>query len=424
MSAIRTIINDYKSLPGPIYYLILVQFFLNLSHVSFVLILNIFMRDRGYSDIQIANLNSYRFLGALIFSLPLGIYIKERQLKPFFILSSIIVPLSSLSTTYLLNNNIDKYLAPYFFLWGIGMMMINVSSIPFIIRNTNSRNSTESLSLSFSTWSLAMIFSGLIIAILKKIGSISIGSNYYIISEYYILLFISTLSLVSIVFAINIYEDNPKRIRPSFLGQISSFRKEYDWGIIFIALAPLVLIAIGAGLTIPFINLFFNSIFGFNSSEFSILGSVTSGIVFLSALFVPFFRKKYGYWFSIVLVQILAVACLIILAFTQVYSTNQFAVYVAVLAYIMRQPLMHMAHPASSELIMNFVGKKNRELISGLNSSLWSASWFFSAKIFQILRKNQFEYYKIFLFTALLYVLGIILYSYIIKLYIKNKVTL
>ena len=420
MSIIRNIIKDYKLLPRQIYYLILVQFFLNLTHVSFVLILNIFMREHGYSDAQIADLNSYRFLGALTFSLPLGIYIKGRRLKPFFILSSILVPLSSMVISYLINYNMDTYLAPFFFIWGIGMMMINVCSLPFIIRNTSTNNTTESLSLSFSTWSLAMIFSGVIITLLKKIGSINILNKDYIISEYYILLFISILSLSAIIFALKIHEEGTRAIKPSFLNQVLSFRSEYDWGIIFTALTPLVLIAIGAGLTIPFINLFFNSIFNFNSTEFSLLGSITSGIVFLSALFVPFFRKKYGYWFSIILVQILAIFCLIILAFTQVYSTNQFAVYVAVTAYILRQPLMHMAHPASSELIMSFVGEKNRELISGLDSSLWSASWFFSAKIFQLLRENQLEYYKIFLFTAILYTFGVAFYAYIIRLHNKN----
>ena len=80
-----------------------------------------------------------------------------------------------------------------------------------------------------------------------------------------------------------------------------------------------------------------------------------------------------------------------------------------------------MAHPSANELTMNYVGEKNQELISALNSSLWSASWFISAKLFQFLRENGFEYYKIFFITSLLYVIGTIFYGMIILSFNKKK---
>jgi hypothetical protein len=76
-----------------------------------------------------------------------------------------------------------------------------------------------------------------------------------------------------------------------------------------------------------------------------------------------------------------------------------------------------MAHPASNELMMNYVGKKNQELISALSSSLWSASWFISAKVFEWLRLLQYQYYEIFLITAALYTFGVILFTFLIRDY-------
>jgi len=43
--------------------------------------------------------------------------------------------------------------------------------------------------------------------------------------------------------------------------------------------------------------------------------------------------------------------------------------------------------------------------------------WFISAKLFEWLRLLNFRYYEIFLITALLYVLGVILYIFLIKEY-------
>jgi len=198
---------------------------------------------------------------------------------------------------------------------------------------------------------------------------------------------------------------------------IFSLHKTYDWSKIFKAISPLILISIGAGLTIPFVNLFFNSIFDFNSSDFSLLSSITAMLVFTFSLLVPTLRKKYGYWMTIVFVQTFAILCLVIMSLTEIYASYPYAMTIAVTAYIFRQPLMHMAHPASNELMMNYVGKNNQELISALSSSLWSASWFISAKLFEWLRLLDFRYYEIFLITALLYVLGVILYIFLIKEY-------
>jgi hypothetical protein len=70
---------------------------------------------------------------------------------------------------------------------------------------------------------------------------------------------------------------------------------------------------------------------------------------------------------------------------------------------------------------MKYVGEKNQELISAVNSSIWSATWFISAKIFQYLRKLDFEYYKIFFLTAVLYAMGVVLYYFIIREYQARK---
>ena len=86
---------------------------------------------------------------------------------------------------------------------------------------------------------------------------------------------------------------------------VFSLRKNYDWKLIFKAISPLILISIGAGLTIPFVNLFFNSVFGLNASSFSLLGSITAVFVFMFSLLVPTLRKQYGYWMTIVFVLLL-----------------------------------------------------------------------------------------------------------------------
>ena len=272
-----------------------------------------------------------------------------------------------------------------------------------------------------SSCSLSTIFSGLIIFGLDWVSQSRVLKNKFLIDEYSTLWVITIIGMSSYFFAKRIDEDiaNSKRKKSG----IFSLHKNYDWQLIFRAISPLILISVGAGLTIPFVNLFFNSVFNFSSSNFSFLGSLTALLVFIFSLLVPTLRKKYGYWATIVIVQSLAIVFLVIMSLTELYAAHSYAIVIAVAAYILRQPLMHMAHPASNELMMNYVGKKNQELISALSSSLWSASWFISAKIFEWLRILDFRYYEIFLITALFYVLGVILFGFLIKEHEKNEKT-
>ena len=415
----KKLFRSYRDLPRNIHLLFLLEFSLSLIHIAFILVLNIYLRKQGFSDPEIASFNSLRFIGALAFALPLGIYIRGKKLKPFFILASAIVP----TTSILIIESIHYLNLPLiqlaFLSWGFGMMLMRVCSLPFVIRNSTADNSTEALSLTAATWSLSTIVSGLIISGLDWISYVKIGSWSVTFNEQAILWIITVIGAGSIGFSLKISEHNHGHTGRN--NDLFSLHKSYDWHLIFKAISPLILISIGAGLTIPFVNLFFNSIFGFTASEFSLLGSFTALLVFIFSLLVPSLRKKYGYWMTIVVVQSLAIICLIIMSLMELYATYSFALIIAVAAYILRQPLMHMAHPASNELMMNYVGKKNQELISALSSSLWSASWFISAKVFEWLRLLQYQYYEIFLITAALYTFGVILFTFLIRDYEEKE---
>ena len=171
----------------------------------------------------------------------------------------------------------------------------------------------------------------------------------------------------------------------------------------------------------PFISLFFENVHTVNSTTFSLISSLTFIIVFLGMGIMPSIRKKYGYKVSILLFQSLSIVFLVLMATTEWYKELPFAGSLALFFYVFRQPLMNVAGPMTSELSMYFVGKKNQELISALNASIWSGSWFFSSRIFGILREREIAYVNIFLITAVMYVLGVLWYNYLINQYDKQE---
>lgn len=421
LNSITSLLQRYRSIPKSTLYLIFGIFLLNLVNGAFILILNIYLRKHGFVDQQIGNFTSYRFLGVLALAFPFGIYIKGKSLKPFFIAAALIIPLTGLLMIEAVRWNNILLIKLSFLTWGIGLMMLQVCALPFIMRTTPKSIVPEAITLNFSMWSLAIIVTGQIIALANQIPAFTLFHLTINWSEHQLLFMFILLSSFSILVMNKIEESKPRSISSKFKNNFSRILLDYDWSLLLKPLIPTLLIAVGAGLTIPFINLFFYSVFGLDSAQFGFLGSIASLLGFFALILAPSIKRRYGYKIAIIFSQSIAIALLVILILTELYSSVQGILYIAVISYLLRQPLMHMAAPITSELTLKYVGEKNQELISAFNSSIWSASWFISAKIFQYLRSLDFPYYKIFIFTAILYTIGVILYYYIIQDYQNRK---
>ena len=82
---------------------------------------------------------------------------------------------------------------------------------------------------------------------------------------------------------------------------------------------------------------------------------------------------------------------------------------------------MNVAGPMTTELILNYVGQKNREITSALTAAIWSGSWVISGFMVKILFAHKFQFANIFLITSVLYAIGVIMYYILILDYTKRE---
>ncbi|MDA0890641.1 MAG: hypothetical protein O3A52_05775 [Bacteroidetes bacterium] len=383
------------------------EFFIQLIGAAFFLILNIYLAKKGFSDPEIANFISYRFLAVMLLAFPLGIYIKGKPLKPFFMIGGLGVPIVAIVLILLVHYGWYQYLPALFILWGVVFTLFQVCSLPYLMRNTIIENQSHAISLNYATNSFGTIFSGFII----------FGAGQFMreFDEGKILLGISILGFIGVYYVLKMKVDVVESVKERLQW------KSYDWVLLMKAIAPTLIIAVGAGLTIPFINLFFFHNFQIDSSGFAVIGGIASILVAILSLLVPNLKSKLGFQKGITYVQTIAVIALVVLATTEFFKDYWWGLPLAIMCYWVRTPLMNMAAPMTSELTMNYVGEKNQEMLSAIIAAIWSGSWFFSSQIFRFLKAEGLPYAHIFYITAVLYAFGVFMYSLLIKDYERKK---
>jgi len=395
------------------------ELLLNAIHASFMLIFNIYLAKLNYLDPVIAEYTSYRYLAVMLAALPVGLLIKTRKLKPFFVISALTMPVFSMLILIGIELKINSLMYSGMFLWGASLTLMQVCALPYILRVVPSHLHSEAISLNYANYSLATLLVGVVIHWICNDYISLVGLEIYV-NEAVVLMMVCIVGCFAVLFAVKLKEPPLQAIvNAKYLN--TNRLKEYDWRKIIKILVPTTILASGAGLMIPFINLFFYNVFKMDSDTFSLIGAIAYCLVFLGAFIVPLIKKNYGYKIAITLIQCIAVACLFAFSFTELVAEYAFAVHLAVLFFWLRQPLMNIAGPMTNQLTMSYVGKGNQELMAAFHSGIWSGAWYFSALTFQWLRTMQISYYQIFILTGIFYTIGVFLYYLIILEFEKEQ---
>ncbi|MFW7379938.1 MAG: MFS transporter [Oligoflexus sp.] len=400
--------QSYRKIRPDVLRVIAAEFCLQLVNTAYFTIFNFYLIKYAYADEDIAQLLSNRFLVVMLLSLPIGFLIQGRRLLPLIRLAAVMVPLSSALILWSVPQQWWWTLNIAIGIQGAAFAIIQVCLIPFIMRNESREQQPEAIALHFSTWSLTGFLLG--------IGIYAINFfRHENLDEAYVLVFLTIISIAGLIFLAKPMNEN--LLTATAEGRIWQRCRSYDWLLIVNALIPSLIMGVGAGLTIPFVSLFFYHVFRMEYDGFSLMTAISTLLVTIGSVYGPRLLRHYGYHVAITLTQSLAVIALVVMAFTESFSHLAFAYGIAILCFLLRQPLMNMGNPIISEFTMNYVGDKNQEVTTAMRQSLWAGSWFFSTQIFRVLRAEGSSFTTIFLITSFIYGVSVFWYYFLIKAY-------
>jgi MFS family permease len=165
---------------------------------------------------------------------------------------------------------------------------------------------------------------------------------------------------------------------------------------------PILVTSIGAGLIMPFMNVFFRQVHHQPDPVVGSLfawGSLAMGIGLLLA---PPLANRMGKIQLVVATQALSIPFLIILGFSPIF-------WLSTMAYFIRLALMNMSTPVYQTFVMEQVEPSARATVASLVSMAWNFGWTLSPTISGILQV-RYGFGPPFLGTIILYTISTLLY--------------
>ena len=137
---------------------------------------------------------------------------------------------------------------------------------------------------------------------------------------------------------------------------------------------PMLVTSIGAGLIMPFMNVFFRQVYHQPDSVIGVMfawGSLAMGIGLMLA---PPLADRWGKIQLVVITQALSIPFLFLLGFAPWFS-------ISALAYYIRLALMNMSSPVYQTFVMEHVEDKVRATVASLVNMASNFGWAFSPSI-------------------------------------------
>lgn len=398
MTKLRLIFTDYveafRSFSPNARRFLSGMFLLGVGANQISLLFSLYLKRLDYTEAGIGAMLSMRALGSTLIALPasmLAARFDPRKLLPIAaVLAAAAYVAQSLSSS-------GSAISGAVFLAGAVSTVFQVSAGPFFMRNSGEKERMHLFSLNGA---LAM-GTGLIGSLLGgglKDGLVSLGFGELFSYRAGLLVGAAFVLAAFIPFSL---------IEPTLMVQRAQSRRMkrfegIDPVLWFKLILPGFLVGLGAGLTIPYLNLYFKNTFGMSDSGIGAAVAAGQIATFTGMTMGPAIARRFGKPRAIFWTQILSVPFILVLGWVRTLP-------LAILAYLVRQVLMNMSTPIQDNFSLELVPPERQSLMNALKMLSWTGSWTIAARLSgDLIYRSGFS--TSFVLTASLYALSTVFY--------------
>lgn len=416
MKGIKSLISEYRHALGQFssnakaFLAVNFSFQLGINLLAFVFTL--YLKELGYKEGDIGAFLSMKSLGAALIALPAS-FLMMRMKNDLIPLIASFLLYGFATAAQIAWVSPDSLAITSFFVGAFGTV-VGISTGPFLLRNSSPAERVHLFSMNGAcVWIAATLGNGAGFIKDALVGFAGMGN-----ADAYRVTMALAILFMAIAFALGLRlkraSDSPSDSRsaslPSRVGADASEPSDTESlggkrlvTLFFKLLVPGFLVGLGAGLTIPFVQLFFKSEHGLGDSWISLVVAAGQACTFMGIALGPALARRKGKAWVIFATQGLSVPFILVITYAAFFP------FVAV-AYMARQALMNMSTPISDNFALEKVPVRRQHLLNALRTFLWTASWAVAAFVSGHFIETQ-GYAPSFTLTAALYGVSTVLFG-------------
>ncbi|MDL1911769.1 MFS transporter [Chloroflexi bacterium CFX6] len=364
----------------------------------FRLLFNFYVLSLGFDEALLGNLITASSFVALLAALPMGYLADTIGRKASLVISAALLGASILAMAIWQSE-------PMFYAMnvvsGIAQSLAGVTMSPFLMENSDENERTYLFSFGQGlTMTMASVGSWIGGYLPTWIGAARDASPTSSLAYGNSIFIIGIVALLGILPLLFIKSPNLARSQRAVFAPFQYAAK--NPALLTKLILPMLLTSIGAGLIMPFMNVFFRVVHNQPDPVIGTLfawGSLAMGIGLLIA---PPLAERTGKIQLVVITQALSIPFLILLGFSPIF-------WVGAATYYIRLALMNMSSPVYQTFVMEHVEPSSRATVASLSSMAWNFGWAFSPTISGWLQV-EYGFGPPFIGTITLYTIAVVMY--------------
>jgi len=364
------------------------------------LLFNFYILSQGYAEGFLGTLITVSSVVGLAGALPAGFVSDWLGRKPAFLISTILLGISTAGVVL--------WRDPAGFvvmnvLMGLAQCLIGVTGAPFLMENSGEEERSYLFSFSFGIQTMAAFvgnwFGGRLPTWFGQLGAVSATST----DAYgWSLLSVAGIYVVALAPLLLVRRRHVKRDAPPVTAPFQyALAKPRLLGKL---VSPMLITALGAGLLMPFMNVFYRNVYHQPDATIGTLFAVGSLAMGIGLLAAPPLADRYGKIRLVVLSQGVSIPFLFLMGFAPWFQLSA-------AAYLVRLVLMNMSGPVYEAYVMECVEPQARATVASLTAMSWNFGWAFSPQLSGWLQEN-YGFAPVYFGTGIAYTLAALLYHW------------
>lgn len=363
------------------------EFLLWTGHGVFGVVFNLYLVESGFSEGFVGRAIALNGLGLALAALPAGILAERWGRRRTLMLGLVFEAIGHALRAATVEPGL--VLATSFAV-GAGQALFQIAAAPFLTEHSTPRERTHLFSMFFA----AALFAGVVGS---GLGGVMPGLVRLLVpalplfTAYRVTLCVG--ALLAIAALAPLMRLRGMQEQRTFVPAVRLPRAAVR------SMAPVafnaLLVGMGAGLVIPFMNLYFKDRFHCSAASIGAIFAVAQVVTAVASLAGPALARRFGKLRTAVASQLLSLPFLITLGAEQHLG-------IAMVAFWMRATLMQASTPLVQAFVMEALPAELRARSTSLNNLVWNLGWAVSATLAGTIIE-RFGYAVPFYFTAALY---------------------